>query len=163
MKVDIEIRRCRGRDIRSLRGKLRAEDVLEISRRSGRDPYAVLVYSYRHSDEVYVGLVNSEIACVWGVAQESLLAENASIWLLSTPVMERAPVAIARRTRSELHKLLRRYRSLGNYVDSQYVRCVRWLRWLGFTLEAPEPVGVRGELFSRFYIKSAEYREVDNV
>ncbi len=163
MKVDIEIRRCRGRDIRSLRGKLRAEDVLEIRRRSGRDPYSVLVYSYRHSDEAYVGLINSEIACVWGVAQESLLAEEASIWLLSTPVMETAPVAVARRTRSELRKLLRRYRSLGNYVDSEYTLCLRWLRWLGFTLEEPEPLGVRGELFSRFYIKNDEYKEETNV
>ena len=163
MKKHIEIRRCRGRDIKAMRGKLRREDVIEIQRRTGRDPYTVLVYSYRHSQISYVGLINGAIACAWGVAQESILAEEAVIWLLSTPVMAVAPVAVARRTRQELAKLLRVYPRLGNYVDSEYKLCVRWLRWLGFTVEPPQPTGVRGEMFSRFYMDAGDMKGVSDV
>ncbi len=152
----IEVRRCRAKDIRAMRGKLRAEDVIEIRRRNGREPYAVLIDSFRRSEVAYVGLIDGEIACAWGVARESILSSAGVIWLLSTAVMERAPVAVARRTRRELQELLKVYPELGNYVDSEYEKCVRWLEWLGFTLEPPEPLGIRGGMFRKFYITRGE-------
>ena len=152
MSNHVEIRKCRGHDIKAMRGKLRREDVIEIERRTGRDPYTVLVDSYRRSEVSFVALYNGEVACAWGVARESILAEESLIWLLSTPVMTKAPVLAARRTKHELKKLLDVYPKLMNYVDSEYKLCVRWLRWLGFTVESPQPVGIRGGMFSRFYI-----------
>ena len=152
MKVNIEVRKCRGRDIKEMKGKLRKEDVLEIERKTGREPYRVLIESYRKSDIAFVGLVDNEIACAWGVAKESILSDESTIWLLSTEVMKKAPVAVAKKTKMELDKLLQVYPKIGNYVDSEYSLCIRWLCWLGFTVENPEPIGVRGGLFSKFYI-----------
>ena len=148
----IEVRRCRGKDIKAMRGKLRYEDFLELKRRSGDDPYKVLVHSYRSSEVAYTGLVDGEIACVFGVAQSSLIGSQAQIWLLSTEVMMKAPVAVARKTRNELTRLLVVYDYLDNYVDASYARCIRWLKWLGFTVEAPQRLGVNGAEFCHFYI-----------
>ena len=103
------------------------------------------------------------MACAWGVARESILAEESLIWLLSTPVMTKAPVLAARRTKHELMKLLDVYPKLMNYVDSEYKLCVRWLRWLGFTVESPQPVGIRGGMFSRFFIAADAMEGVQNV
>ena len=152
MNVNIEVRKCRGRDIKGMKEKLRKEDILEIERKTGREPYHVLVESYRKSDIAFVGLIDNEIACAWGVAKESILSDESTIWLLSTEMMKKAPVAVAKKTKKELEKLLQIYPKIGNYVDSEYRLCIRWLRWLGFTVDNPEPVGVRGALFSKFYI-----------
>ncbi len=152
MEVNIEIRECKGRDIKSMKGKLRKQDIIEIEKMTGRDPYQVLVHSYRKSEVAYVGLIDGEIACAWGVSHESILADAAHIWLLSTPVMERAPVPVARRTRKELKKILNIYPCLENYVDAEYTMCVKWLKWLGFTVEKPEKLGVANGMFSHFYI-----------
>lgn len=152
----IEIHKCRGRDIKSMKGKLRKEDFIELKRRTGMEPYKVLVDSYRSSEVSYAGFVNGKIACAWGVASGSIIGSQAQIWLLSTDAMGDAPLAVARKTKNELQKLLHYYSYLDNYVDAEYSKCIRWLKWLGFTVEKPQKLGVNGEEFCHFYIHNQQ-------
>ena len=43
-----------------------------------------------------------------------------------------------------------------NFVDNRNIKAQNWLRWLGFTLEEPEPHGVAGLPFRRFWMRKAE-------
>ena len=177
-----EVRRATIKDIKAMRGKLRREDCLEIFRLYGVQPYKVLLSSYQRSKKLgvaYVGLVDGEIACAWGVVKESILgkvinssASNstegkeshhcqrrlsaARIWLLSTDVMDKAPVQVAIRTKRELKRVMQTYPYLENDVDAKYKTCLLWLHWLGFTIEEPRPLGIRGSIFSHFYLDSRE-------
>ena len=155
-------RKCKTKDIRALRGKLREEDCRELFRVTGYDPYFSLVMSFRRSDKTWVGMIDGEIACVWGVNQDSVLGRRARIWLLSTSVMDKAPIRVARFTKRWIKQLLEEYDILYNYVDDEYTKCKKWLSWLGFTLEDPEPYGATQSPFCHFYIK-ANKEEQDNV
>jgi hypothetical protein len=44
------------------------------------------------------------------------------------------------------------YPQLENHVDARNRRALRWLGWLGFTIEAPAPWGVEGRPFHRFWM-----------
>ena len=158
MKHKFEIRKCTAKDIRSLKGKLREDDCLEIKRRWGENPHQVLIHSYRESIKAYVGLIDGEIASVWGVAEQCLLSDNYAIWLFSTPIIEKAPARVAILTMKKLKELLKTYTYLENIVDAEYELCINWLKWLGFTIEKPKAIGVNGAKFRHFYIKQNEVK-----
>ncbi len=149
--MKIEIRKCTGRDIKAMKGKLRKEDCVELEKATGGSPYKALVLSYRFSEKSWVGIVDGEIACAWGVSKQSLLGNRGTIWLLSTDVMGSIPLQAAIHTKRELKKIEKDYGYLENYVDATYVKCIRWLKWLGFTIEEPKPWGRKKELFCHFY------------
>ena len=155
--MKIEIRPAKIRDIKAMKGKLRREDCLEIYRLFGCKPYIALLRSYQRSrknGKAYVGLINNEIACAWGVVKDSVLGKKARIWLLSTAIIENASVKVAIKTRRELDKLMLEYPYLENDVDAKYTKCLQWLHWLGFTIEEPRPLGIHNELFCHFYKES---------
>ncbi len=160
--MEFIIRKCRAADIRKLKNNLREEDNRELRKASGHHPYYALVMTYRKSEETWVGMIDGEIACVWGVFHDSVLGKTARIWLLSTAVMEKAPIRVARFTKAWLTKLLKKYDILENYVDDEYTKCKKWLKWLGFTIEDPEPFGAELAPFCHFYIK-ADKEENKNV
>ncbi len=178
--MKIEIRPAKIRDIKAMKGKLRREDCLEIYRLFGCKPYIALLRSYQRSrknGKAYVGLINNEIACAWGVVKDSILSKvvrnpasstseekeshncqrrlsAARIWLLSTDTMNKAPVKVAIRTKRELDKLMQEYPYLENDVDAKYTKCLQWLHWLGFIIEEPRQLGIHNELFCHFYKES---------
>ena len=155
--MKIEIRPAKISDIKAMKGKLRREDCLEIYRLFGCKPYIALLRSYQRSrknGKAYVGLINNEIACAWGVVKDSVLGKKARIWLLSTAIIENAPVKVAIETKRELNKLMKEYPYLENDVDAKYTKCLQWLHWLGFTIEEPRPLGIHNELFCHFYKES---------
>ncbi len=45
---------------------------------------------------------------------------------------------------------------LENAVDARNVKTIQWLRWMGFTIEEPEPMGKNGELFHKFWRAARE-------
>lgn len=154
-----EIRKATIKDIKAMKGKLRREDCLEIFRLYGVQPYKVLLRSFQRSRKrgvAYIGLVDGEIACAWGVVKESILSHKSRIWLLSTDVMDKAPVQVAIRTKRELRKIMQEYPYLENDVDYKYQKCLQWLHWLGFIIEEPRPLGLNNELFSHFYLNAME-------
>ena len=77
------------------------------------------------------------------------------IWLLATPELTGT-----RRRRSQMcregrewvkHCLKEVGTTLRNDVHAKNTASVQWLKWLGFTVEPPRPVGVSCELFHRFW------------
>ena len=154
-KTNYEIRECTARDIKAVRNKLRQPDADELRKMLGcEEPHFAVIESYRRATECYVGLIDGEIACIWGVWKYSILSDRATVWLFSTEVIEKSPVVVARFMKREFKKLRDRYDSLENFIDNDNTFYKHWLKWLGFTIDEPEPLGCHGELFCHFYIEN---------
>lgn len=136
--------------------KLRAEDVAEIAGLGGNVRKA-LWRGFRTSIWCRVASVDGELAAIWGLCVAGRpgigpLAGKAVPWLLTTDAIERIPVAFVRHARREVAAMRQLYPALENHVAADYRRAVKFLRLIGFDVDAPEPVGVGGALFCRFHI-----------
>lgn len=57
-----------------------------------------------------------------------------------------------RGSKAVLLEMLQRHQVLVNYVDARNVSAIRWLAWLGFTIDSAVPYGVQGLPFHKFHM-----------
>lgn len=137
-------------DVYALASKLRDADRLEITGLD-LDPRAVIRASFRNAIMRRTAFVDGEIAAMWGLGGVMLSDEGAP-WLMTTPAVERVPVAFVRVARGQVAEMLGRRARLANVVQASYGGACRLLELLGFTLEPPEPLGPHGVLFRKFWM-----------
>ncbi|SRR5881394_447068 len=75
--------------------------------------------------------IDGEVASVFGVHRETLLSD-AKVWMITTELIEKHPVAFLRASRRFTEDLHKNYGPLIGMVDSDFERSRRWLRWIGF-------------------------------
>jgi hypothetical protein len=97
-------------------------------------------------------LIDGEVAAISGLALGSLLGSEATLWLLTGTPVNRHKKDFLRLTRQRLAEVRRHWPVLVNYVHADYREALRWLRWLGFTIEPPRPFGRLGGPFCRVSI-----------
>lgn len=136
--------------------KLRAEDRAEIAGLGGSVRKA-LWRGFRNSIWCRVATFDGELAAIWGLCVGmhpglGPLCSKAVPWLLTTDAVERLPVTFIRHARREVASMRTLYPVLENHVAADYRRAVKFLGLLGFTVDAPAPIGVGGALFRRFHI-----------
>ncbi|MDY2983873.1 MAG: hypothetical protein SOR75_00900 [Synergistes jonesii] len=73
-------------------------------------------------------------------------------WLIGTSALDECRRDFVRLSAALFPRLLKRFPNMRNYVDARNERSVRWLKRLGFQFGAPEPYGVAGLPFYRFWI-----------
>ena len=144
------IRLATAKDAIIIARNLRREDALEAEALAGVSPSVLMKKSFSNSMESWVWVKDDEPGAIWGVAMDSIIGGTAQIWLVSTPVVDRYPIEFLRSSRKVLEVLQTRYPVLENWVDARYVKCIRWLEWLGFTMGEAEPFGVQGLPFHKF-------------
>ncbi|MBQ7263648.1 MAG: hypothetical protein IJR14_08005 [Synergistaceae bacterium] len=77
-------------------------------------------------------------------------------WLVGTDEIERHPVTFYRMSRPLVEEMRRRYERLENWTDARNMLSLRWLGWLGFHIEPPEPMGAEGRPFHRFWMERGD-------
>lgn len=93
------------------------------------------------SIEVCYGLVDNEVACVWGLITPTHLSTSAYIWLLTTDIAAEHKFLLVRHSQRYVEEALKKFPSIiGDCIVGDY-RAVRWLKWLG--AEFMEPVDGR--------------------
>lgn len=110
---------------------LRWEDEEEC-RAGGFSPSEAVADSIRRSTEAYTVEWEGEVLAYWGVREDCIIGGRASVWMLSTPAMDRHPRWAARTSRYLVNELLEDHYYLSAFVDTEYTRSIRWLEWLGF-------------------------------
>jgi hypothetical protein len=133
--------------------RLRPDDVAEIYAASGRVPEVSLVDGINRSTEAWTGLVDDDVACMWGVGPLNLLAGRGCPWLLGTHLVEAHAGAFLRCSRLCLRQMFTTYESLENFVDARNRLSIRWLRWLGFTIAPAQPHGFLRLPFHHFSMR----------
>ena len=88
--------------------------------------------------------IDEEPAAMFGIID---YGDHNVVWAVFTRAIDRHPIAFLR----ESKRLADGFgRDVVNYVDARNVKAVKWFRWLGFEVSAPEPYGPAGALFHRF-------------
>lgn len=83
------------------------------------------------SGPVVTVLVDDRPAAMYGVLSNTLLGLP-KIWVISTPLVEREPIAFLRNSRRILQEFYESYGTLIGMVDREFERSCAWLRWCGF-------------------------------
>jgi hypothetical protein len=118
-------------------------DVLKVIMRSPvyRDHNAARTVQnwWTVSDKVWAGMVDGEIACLWGLAPPSFLADNAHLWLLTTDLVENHKFLFVRHSQRWMEQVRKVYPLITGHTESTNLAAIRWIRWLGG--EFGPPVG----------------------
>lgn len=131
----------------------RPEDIRELWDGSLLSPAEVLDLG-SHRGEAWVGVVDGEPVCVFGVARGSLLSGEGWPWMIGTDRLPFRGRAFLEGSREVVAEMRRRFPVLRNFVDERNYRAVRWLKWLGFTIMEAEPHGPFGLSFHPFEMRS---------
>lgn len=132
---------------------LRQADRDELWAASRSTPWNALRNGVTASTRAWAGLVDDEVACLFGVAPQSLASGTGMAWMLATPLIEEHQVLFLRRCRPVVAEMGRGYAYLHNHVDARNEKAIRWLRWLGFTIHDPAPYGALGLPFHHFEMR----------
>lgn len=126
---------------------LRKIDIDEIAAMTGLSPAVAVSYSIAHSEKGYAVEIDGRLIALFGVS-------NGIIWLVATDEINNYPVRFYRMSRKIFHNLRRGYNYLENYVDARNKLSLRWLKWLGFTIEPPQKIN--NGIFHHVYFKGSD-------
>lgn len=132
---------------------VRDADKVEFMASCGRQVSDVLGACVQRSDEAWAGMVDDQVACIFGVASNTVLSSVGFPWMVGTDLIEAHSGAFLRRNKRMLASMLSRYGHLENYVDARNAKAIQWLKWLGFILHDPVPYGVGRKPFHKFEMR----------
>lgn len=134
MAAKVRIRPVQPGDTDVVLQQLRAADRAECLA-LGVDPVDGMLQSIALSVESWTCEVNGQPAGIFGLAM-SADAATAAPWLLATDALPQAGMAVARRALRIVARWAR-VAPLENVCDARNLVAVRFLEWLGFTVDTP--------------------------
>jgi hypothetical protein len=84
-------------------------------------------------------LVDGEVAVIGGDSAP-VLASEGLLWLFTTPLVERVPLAFFRMMREEISNIMEIRATVRSTVLASFERCLRFYRMLGFEV-SDSPIG----------------------
>ena len=77
-------------------------------------------------------------------------------WMVTTDHIATDPRGFLRASKAVLVEMLQRHQQLINYVDARNAAAIRWLAWLGFTIDEAVPYGPQGLPFHKFHMSAGK-------
>lgn len=115
--------------------RLRENSVRELQRLD-ENALEQLRNTIKQSCYCWSGFADGEIACIWGIETETILTDRATLWLVTTPLVEKYSFLFLRFSKIFIESLLKQEFSLVHgMVSESFERSKLWLKWLGFTVE----------------------------
>lgn len=127
----------------SLAARIRPADAAEVLA-LGLFPYKALLGSWRQSNFATTLLLDGKVAACAGLivqADSALGLRRGQVWLLTSTVVDAAPMAFHRAMKELLGAAAAHAETLWQYVDARYTSSLRWLERLGFVVHPPRPYG----------------------
>ena len=135
--------------VRELVANIRPSDAEEI-RALGEDPLPSMIKSLKVSRDPVAVLSDGRVISIFGVGVPSLLSDLGVPWMIGAAELPRHKKALLKASRAWVWQARHEYRYLCNYVDARHHSAIRWLRWMGFAIEAPAPFGPLKMPFHKF-------------
>lgn len=118
--------------------KATLQDVVDITQGGMGKHYKSLSGYMTLSDRCYVGIIDDEIVCVWGVMRQSLMSSRGYLWLLTTEQADAHKFLLIRWSQRVIERLLTNYSCLIGECEISNHQARRWMRLLGATFSPPE-------------------------
>lgn len=135
--------------VRYIAAHMREADKQEVWLATGCPPGLVLPRAVGISREVWTAVVDGVPAAIYGY---SLTPTGEGIpWMLGTDEVPRHQRALVARGREIVRYIDTQCRCQVNLVHAENTRAIRWLKALGYSLEAPVKHGPFEALFIPFY------------
>ena len=150
----VQIVQTRPEDVTALVANLRDADRAELEACGHTDIARVIQRSVDFSLLCWSGLVDDELACIFGVAPLSMVSGIGAPWMLGTPALDGASRVLVRMTPRYISRMLLAFPHLVNHVYAKNTTSVRWLKRLGFTLHEAKPLAATGEPFHEFEMRA---------
>jgi len=150
-----EVSDATAEEVQFVADNARSADRQEIKALVGWDVPVAAHYTVVSSPVSRVGKANGVPIVAFGVSlSDPILAPDIGTpWLFGTPAIERHWVRFLRECPGELSGISRDFSRLENWVHADNELAIRWLTWLGFTIEEPEPHGLFSRMFRRFHME----------
>ena len=120
----------------------------------GKEPLDMVEETLENSPMAWVGLYNGEPVVAFGCACYDTLESTGIPWLFGTPKLESCAKTFVVLSKPYLQAMRRRFLRLTNCVDVRNALAIKWVRWLGFTIEPPAPAGPFHLLFHRIWMEA---------
>lgn len=140
--------------IPAIAANMREADRREVWASHRHTPEQALAAALERSELAWTCSIGNMPAFMWGVARNgSLITYRGAPWLLGTPAISQRRVCLEflRQCPAYVARMQARFPRLENLVHAQNRRSLRWLRWLGFTVETATPVIIHDEPFFVFW------------
>lgn len=121
--MKVEIRNARYGEVHEA---LSLSKLHKISGMEIRLDYMALLSQY-----VWVGRVDGEIACVFGVIPPSVLSTTAYLWSISTDKVDDHKFLFVRYSQRMIERIHREFPRIIGHANPGDDRSIRWLKWLG--------------------------------
>lgn len=132
---------------------MRPEDVAEVWASDHNTPLESLMGGWRMSNFATVAAVEGVPLAMFGLVKRDILSGSGIIWMLGSNEAKKYRREFLTLTPPVIDEMLAICPRLCNMVHTKNRASVRWLKWLGFTIEEPEVHGPDQELFHRFHIE----------
>lgn len=111
---------------------LRQADRDEIKACIGTGSAEAIAWSLQNSVDAWVVIHKDKIEGVFGACLASF---KGIPWFLATDKFSEFRITFMRQSLDFIMWLIDRYEHLENYIDSRNEKSIRWLKWLGFTVD----------------------------
>ena len=137
-------------DAAELALSLRDGDKAELEALNYTDHEAAILESVKVSARCWAVRYGGKILFIAGVAPVAPGSPVGAVWLLGSVLMGRHKKLLTRLVKGYLPKMHEVCPVLLNYVYAKNIVSVRWLKGMGFNVNAPTPYGPKGALFHYF-------------
>lgn len=146
----VNLREATYKDIAFFSTKLRQEDIEECKYLLDMSGQGALFKSFNESKDCFVVEIDNIVSCLFGCAE---LGKGALFWILISKDVEKLPRSFFLLAKEVITDLLCKYEFLTNYGEEHKSFIVKFGKWLGFTVNKPEPYGKGNKMYRRFYIE----------
>lgn len=153
----VKFRKARESDAYILERHLRPEDRVEVEA-CGKSALDQILEGIRETQACWTGFINGEMLCVHGVRAVQHEGETLGIpWFLATKLMETNQATLLRYGPRYIHayKKFVGGAPMYNMVHSDNSKSMRWLSWLGFTIQRDKTIDINGHDFHPFFMEAA--------
>lgn len=80
---------------------------------------------------LWVGQLDGEVVCSWGIIPPTLMSEQVYLWLYTTDNIVGHEFLFVRHSQRAVEEILKEYPTITGYTSVDLPKTIRWLKWLG--------------------------------
>lgn len=94
----------------------------------------------------WTGLVDGQVACMWGIIAPTALSTRGYLWLFTTKLVDQHKFLFVRHSQLVIEEMLKIFPKITGTVVATQTRSILWLKWLGVEFRTEEDGMIHFEL-----------------